>query len=120
MAELAVTVKVSELLARVQHNREQHRKIFDEAVEGFKAAMIEELEARLVRVRAGKLVEMAIRLPVPEDHTIDYDRVIDMLEMHTSEQLEIDAADFANFVRDDWAWKRQFIQTASNYTASAR
>lgn len=120
MAELTVTVRTSELLERVQHNREEHRKIFLEAVEGFRTAMIDELEARLARVRAGKAVEMSIRLPVPEDHTVDYERVLDMLGMHTSDELEIDAADFANFVRDDWAWKRQFIQTASNYTELAR
>lgn len=118
--ELIVKVRKSQLLERVQSNRENHRKIFLDAIDGFRQAMVEELETRLAQVKKGKLVEMSIRLPVPEDHTPDYDQVIEMLEMHTGDELEIDSTDFANYVRDDWAWKRQFIATASNYSTLAR
>lgn len=119
MQDLIVEVDTQELLKRIRENRDKHRAIFESALEGFKTQVIEHLEKRLEQVRKGKVPDLMIRLPQPEDHTEDYDCVIDMLETHTKDTIQISNQEFAMYVRDDWSWKRQFVATASNYTQMA-
>ncbi len=111
------TVKVmkSELLAKIGANREQHRNEFEKALAGYRERCIEELEARLVDLRAGRRFDVAIRLPVPEDHTDDYNRVITMLEMSVDDEIEIYEQEFSQYVMDQWSWKGAFTTTNATY-----
>lgn len=115
-----VTVKKADLVAAVEKNRAGHRKIFEEALDGYKAKQVELLEAQLKRLRAGKrLPMMGYYLPVPEDHTKDYDRVLRMLEMSLFDVVEISQEDFAKYVMDDWEWRRSFLASNSAYSSTA-
>lgn len=114
-----VMVKKPELVAAVEKNRAGHRKIFEEALDGYKAKQVELLEAQLKRLRAGKRLTMSYYLPVPEDHTKDYDRVLRMLEMSLLDVVEISQEDFAKYVMDDWEWRRQFLASNSAYSSTA-
>ena len=78
----AIRVDKDDLLKKVQTNRDAHRGIFEEAVEGYRKRSVEILEEHIQKIKAGKLEEVYVRLPRPSDHTKDYDRVIEMLEMH--------------------------------------
>jgi hypothetical protein len=114
-----VTVKKNDLLAALRQNREAHRDIFEEACEGYQAEAIRLLEEHLQRIRQGKRVQVHVILPVPADHTKDYDRVIRMVEMSVDDEIDLEASDFASYVMDDWRWKRDFLATNSTYSASA-
>lgn len=116
MQELTITANKFDLIGRIQNNRDKHRNIFEKAVTGFREQVIAQLEARLEMIRNGRKVDLSIRLPEPEDHTEDYDRVLDMLEMHRGDTIDISNDEFAMYVRDDWAWKRNWIAGVSNYT----
>lgn len=115
---LTVTVATADLQRRVQANRDKHRALFEEALENYHKQAIKEFESRINRIRHGKEFDTYIRLPVPEDHTEDYDRVLDMLEMHTGSTIEISTEDFARFVRDDWEWKQAWVGNTLSYTSS--
>lgn len=114
--DITIKVETAMLRDRIQENRDKHRMIFEDALDGFRAQVIAQLEARLEQMRNGKMIELAIRLPQPVDHTEDYDRVLDMLDMHVKDTIDISNDEFAMYVRDDWAWKREFAATTSNYT----
>ena len=114
-----VTVDKAQLIGKVQNNRDDHRKIFEEAVEGYKKEGVRLLEEHIERIKKGKLERVYVSLPEPEDHTSDYDRVLKMLEMHTGHEVTIDEDSFASYVMDDWSWKRQFLQTNSAYSVTA-
>jgi hypothetical protein len=73
------------------------------------------LEQRLNEARNGR-IDLVIGLIEPMDQTRDYDRVISMLEMSTEEEIELNHSDFAAYVLDDWAWKRQWVGTNAAYT----
>jgi len=96
-----VTVKKSELLEAMKKNREAHRATFLEAQIGYREDVIKELDSMLAEARDGKKIRRSVALVEPKDHTSDYDRVILMLT-------------------DDWGWKHEFINTASNYTGRSR
>lgn len=111
-----IHVKRNELLKRVTTNRDAHKQEFEKAMRGYEKAVRKWFEERLAEIKEGRnYFETAFRGPVPQNHTEDYDRVIDMLQMEIREELEIDEQQFAQYVRDDWGWKNQFILTNSSY-----
>ena len=114
-----VTVQKGALVKVVQENRGEHRKIFEEAVEGYKKRAVELLEEHIARIKKGKIERVAVSLPVPEDHTADYDRVLKMLDMSVDENVTLDETAFAEYVMDDWGWQRQFLTSSSAYSARA-
>lgn len=114
-----VVVKTDELLDIIRTNRDLHKTIFEEAIVGYRDRVIKELDRRLEDVKAGKPISLTFRLAEPEDHTIDYDRVIKMLEMEVNEEVEIDAASFTQYVMDDWSWKRAWVENSSLYSVTA-
>jgi len=79
-----VKVGKDELLAKLKENRDKHHKIWREALEGYREAVIAALDQRLQEVREGKKVSHVIRLQQPEDHTTEYDEAITMLEGSSS------------------------------------
>lgn len=111
-----VTVKRDELLNVLKGNRDNHRQTFLDAQEGYREDAIKELDAMLAEARSGKRIRRQVQLIEPQDHTRDYDRVIRMLEMCTREEIFISESEFAQYVQDDWGWKRDFITSTAGYT----
>lgn len=114
------TIKKAELLEKITTNRDNHHSIFLQAVEGFQKQAIELLEDKIESLKKGSEIDLWIRLPEPEDRTQDYDRVISMLEMNEGELIELTEQEFANYVMDDWDWKRQWVATNTAYLAQAQ
>jgi hypothetical protein len=115
-----VTVEKADLIEIVTKNRGEHRKIFEQAVEGYKKRAVELLEEHIERIKKGKLEQVRVSLPVPTDHTADYDRVLKMLDMSVDEEITLDESSFAEYVMDDWDWQRQFLTDSSTYSELAR
>lgn len=114
------TVKVirAELLEKLTTNRNNHRNLFLKAQEGYRKAVIEELDRMLEEARSGKPIRRAITLPEPQDHTSEYDRAIQMLTMSVDAHIEIGSEEFDMFVMDNWSWKAMAMASNSRYTNS--
>ena len=113
-----VRVRKDDLLERIKKNRDEHRAIFEEALEGWKKKVIEELEKRYQDAFNGKKFDIAIYLPRPEDHTDEYDTVIELLTMSLDEELELTQQEFANYALDKWKWQAAFLTSSINYGSS--
>jgi hypothetical protein len=105
----------AEFVTKVQHNRDQHRSVFERALEGYRDRWTQELERRLKDVRRGCSVDQSFRLPEPEDHTDDYDRILTMARMQIDDTIELTEDEFAMYVMDQWSWKSSFTSTTSRY-----
>ncbi len=114
-----IKVKKADLLGILRKNRDAHKAVFLEAQEGFRKAVVAALEQRLEVARKGKRVDQYLHLAEPENRTRDYDRTISMLEMDLSDTVELSETDYAQYVLDDWDWKRQFLGTNRAYSSSA-
>lgn len=112
-----VKVSKTELLERVKANRAKHRAIFEDALVGYRAEVIKILDKRLEDAKTGKKINTLISLVEPQDHTADYDAVIDMLEMSLDQAIIIPYHEFRQYVRDEWSWKAQFIQSTAMYNS---
>lgn len=114
-----IRVSKAELLDKLNENQATHRKTFIDAMDAYWPVAEREIKAMLAGVRKGKKPQMP-HLPVPQDHTRDYDRIIAMVSMSQGEYLELSEPEIAQFVMDDWAWKREFVTSTSNYLVMER
>jgi hypothetical protein len=110
-------INKDELLTILRGNMERHRATFERAQEGYRARIIEELDRRLDDARHGRQIDLAFRMPEPEDHTADYEREIRMLELETRSQVRLGMREFDQLVMDRWGWSESFALTSSVYTA---
>lgn len=115
----SVIVHKNELLQTVTANRDGHRALFEEAQVGFRERLIEHLDRMAEDARKGREVEMYINLPVPQDHTKDYDRIIKMVQMSISDEIELSQTEFGMYVMNDFAWRAEFDGTAAAYGVGA-
>lgn len=110
-----VTVKKELLLERVKENREAHSVLTRKAREGFRARAIIELHNQLQRAREGKSFKVNLCLVEPEDHTREYDRLIEMLEFSANDLITLRVRDFRRYVLDEWEWQEEFQSSVTGY-----
>lgn len=116
-----VRVERAALIERIQTNRDDHRKIYEEAMEGWKKAVTEELERMYQDALKGKDYRLRINLVRPDDHTDEYDSVLELLEMSLDDEFELTYQEFNNFVLDKWGWQNDFLTMSASYgSLSAR
>lgn len=114
-----ITVRKDHLIDTITENRKLHRATFLQAQQKFRERVIEALDQRLADARAGKQVELFIRLPEPVDYTDAYDRALDMLAWEVNDQVELDEHAFAELVRNEWSWAKQWAGSTQVYTDGA-
>ncbi|HLP82099.1 MAG TPA: hypothetical protein VK141_08975, partial [Nitrosomonas sp.] len=107
------TVKIerTKLLKEVIKNRANHKKEYDEAMQGYRELVIEALSEKLEDAKKHEDITHYIDLDRPENHLREYDRVIRMLEMSVDKVIELQANEFAQYVTDEWSWKESFVTT---------
>jgi hypothetical protein len=113
--DITITVKKDDLLGRLKDNRSSHRDLYEQAFDGYCKLMREELEERLSRIGARRAIDPYLRHQAPEDHTGDYDDVIEMLCMAIGNEVELTQTQFRCYVKDDWGWKRQWTASTAAY-----
>lgn len=114
-----IRVKKSHLLLALQENRDEHREEFAKAQTRYRERVIEALDTNLASAKAGRKIITYIRLPVPEDHTEDYDAAIEALEWEVADEVELDQREFNTLVRNQWSWAEAFASNTQAYTTGA-
>lgn len=112
---MKVKVNKGDLLKVLKENREIHRSLFLEALEGYREEVIKLLTINLDNVKAGKKIVTFLQLPVPKDQTSEYDQIIRMLEMSVDEDFELEDHEFKCYVSDEWSWKEAVTMSNSQY-----
>lgn len=110
-----ITVNKNALVETLRQNRNVHRDVFIAAQDAYRVAMIAELDRALEEARAGKQIKRAFSLPVPEDHTADFDTAIEMLEWHQGDTVELGHYEFQQYVQNQWGWRASFAANTESY-----
>lgn len=113
-----VRLNKDELEVIVRKNRDKHRKIFEEAIEGYRKRVIKRLEQMVQNAKDGKKVDTYVNMVQPEDHTKDYNQVLEMLELSVDDTIELSHQDFARYVQDRWEWSGKFANDSVSYVSS--
>jgi carboxypeptidase C (cathepsin A) len=119
MAGMPDIVKVEKeaLLQKLRANRDGHRAVFLKALDGFQKEVVQQLDRALADAKTGQRYRTYFNLPEPQDHTRDYDRVIEMIGMSVDDVIELNEYEFTQYVQDDWGWKPDFIDSTESYLA---
>ena len=112
--------KKASLLEKIKENRESHRRIFLEALDGYRRKASAILENNLKDLRENRKISSVIKIPVPKDQTRQYDRVISMLENTIQDEIELTGLEYGRYVQDDWEWKEEFLISNATYSETAR
>ena len=112
-----VRLQKAKLLEIIHKNRAEHHAIFLEAQKKYREVAIKLLDRQLAAAREGKpfLLREFIALVQPVDHTADYDRAIQMLELSVDDVITLSTMDFSNLVQDQWQWTQQWATSTSRY-----
>ena len=114
----SVKINKKELLVIVRANKEKHVKEYNESVVDYKAAAIKVASEHVELAKTGELAKIARikAMPAaPVSYEKEYDRAIRMLELSVEKEIEIEDDVFNQLVLDEWAWKHQFVASASLY-----
>lgn len=112
-----IRVNKADLLTKLQTNRQEHREIFKKAQAAYREQMIEELDRALREARQGGKIVRGFTLPVPEDHTDDFDTAIEMLGWELEDEVELGLHEFKQYVQNEWGWQRSFHSNTVSYVA---
>lgn len=113
----AIEVNKADLEQALRVNRDEHVTIYQKALEAYKVKVRAWLEDNLAYIEAGEFdkVRRTCPYPTPEEHTEDFQRVIDMLgwDIHTT--YELNERDFQCYVQNEWDWNRSFMANTAAY-----
>lgn len=113
-----IIVNKTQLLEALRINRTKHVDIFQQAIEKYREQAIVRFEEYIAQIKAGKSVPRALPLPMPEEHTDDYDRAIQMLEWHLEADVSVTEQEFRQYVQDQWGWYHSFAANSASYTTA--
>lgn len=113
-----ITVDKNDLIATLRDNMENHRELFEKAQVVYRARMVEELDRALEEARTGGTIKRAFALPIPEDHTSDFETAIQMLEWELGDQVILQRYEFEQYVMNQWGWRASFAANTQSYVVS--
>jgi hypothetical protein len=116
---LKIMVNRLELIKTIEANRDKFKEDYDLAKKGFKIELRKELEKKLKALDDGKKVDLSFKNRKPESHLGDYLEILEMLEMSTSVEVELDQKSFKQYVKNEWDWAKFWSLSNSSYLLSA-
>jgi hypothetical protein len=111
-----VTVDREELLARLVVNRTKHKTMYVEAVAGFKDQARRTLEKALAGCTGKE--DVLVHLSAPQNMTGAYDTVIEMLQMHKGDTIDLSASEFRKLAQDKWDWTDSWLSSNRGYSGT--
>jgi hypothetical protein len=116
----AIRVNKAELTSILETNMQQHSATVEKATAIFRQRVQEKLDDAIRTVKKGKPIGrdvLFIALPIPEDHTVDYERALGMLRLSLDDEIKLGEADYRRLVMDEWEWQNTFAANTTSYLA---
>lgn len=110
-----IKVNKDQLVKTLKKNRKKHREMFIKAQEVYRTQMIAELDRALDEAKNGGRIVRMFSLPVPEDHTDDFDTAIQMLEWDKGSSVLLSQREFKTYVQNEWGWQASFAANTASY-----
>jgi hypothetical protein len=114
-----IVVDKERLVSALRESRDKHEREYQEAYDGFVKKYADLLKKKIGKAEAGAEIgprDTYIDLEVPENHTEDYTRALDMLSWHEGDSIDLSTQEYKNYIEDDWAWTGKFRKDLSSYT----
>lgn len=113
---MKIIMLTEEVLKLLYAHAKNHKLVFVKQMDGWKKDM--EDYSRLMVLWAHNELGNTGRPeepPKPVKYTKEYDRLIDMMEHHADEYIELDEEDYKNVIKDEFGWKAHFMANSTRY-----
>ena len=110
-----IIIEKEKLLPIVKENKLKHDNIYNSAVEGYWQKCEEKLTKQLEKIKKHEKIDDYLGLAFPENHTNDYETVIQMLELGAENRIELTNIEFNAYVRNQWSWRNSFLGLNTSY-----
>jgi hypothetical protein len=117
-----ITVRKVDLVAKVTENRDLHVAAHSAALDGWRQTVKDALREAVPAFERDEdlsAFNFAYKYAKPASFVDEYDRVLEMLEWETADDIRLSEDDFRHFIQDDWDWSKSFKMSSSQYTATA-
>ena len=114
-----IRISKQKLLTKLKENKEEHEKMYEMALSGWREQVVIRLEQALYNAMKAIEYETDLELEPPTEHLGDYSEIIDRVEWNEEEVISLDLYEFNHFVRDSWDWMPDFLNTAYHYSSSS-
>lgn len=113
-----VKVEKTKLLEHLKKNRKRHLKEHKEAVAGWRTKCYDAAREEADRLERDEEPNLQIytNLPKPQSFEKEYDNAIAMMEWERSDLIELEFAQFKQWVRDEWNWSPVFAASNRAYS----
>ena len=128
VSDRKIPVKVEDLLETMRENREEHERIYKEAVVGYRTQCVNELRETLEGANQcfkqgdgfADLTHVQCLRP-PVEHLQVYDEALQMFEWGEWKEgmVELDIDEFRSYVLDEWSWMDSFLTSSSTWSEQA-
>lgn len=115
-----VTIKKDDALRIIRQNKEDHKKIYEDGMVGYKQELKEILEKKMALLEKGEYASPHIRISPPSIHIEEYNSVIKMLELSVDEEVTLDSRQFRELIMDKWNWQRDFLKSNAKFSMTAQ
>ena len=95
-----IKVRKAELLEKIKANKNKHIETFNKAIVAYKEEALKQLAEQTVRVNDGKL-DARLNLITPVNNSEEYDKLLLMFEMEVEDIVELEQAEFNQYVHDE-------------------
>jgi len=113
-----VRVNKGELIQIITENKRKHRDLFSKAFDGYRLECIAILTENLNSLQKGICRAVIFHEQAPEDHSEDYNTVLNMLNMSTDSIIELTHQEFQQYVEDNWNWRERWAASNMKYYAA--
>lgn len=106
------------LIDILKENHKKHVAVYEEAVDGYWDETAKILHEALDKINKRHLPsdkEVNLYFPFPKNYSSDYQSAIEMLELSIDSTITLTAAEFQQYVKDNWTWSKTFSVTNSMY-----
>lgn len=110
-----VRINKGDLVEKLTANRKNHRAQFEKAFEGYRQECIKLLTENLNLLKDGRNIVVKFYEQAPEDHTDDYDTILNMLNMSVDTSIELTHQEFQQYVEDNWNWRENWAASNMKY-----
>lgn len=109
-----ITVKKSNLIAKIKENKENHIVEYERAVEAYKREAKRQLEAQMKALKNGSL-SVKVNLVAPVNKTEEYDKIASMFEWEQADIVILSQGEFNEYVLDETSFAREAKMLNSTY-----
>lgn len=126
---MLIQMETKTVLELLKDHKEKHIQEFSEQMQGWKKAM-EQFAVELSEwkdsisddIFAQSDKDTRKQRPVEPQRPIsfvkDYDKLIELVEHHVGDKVEIEQYEFDQIVKDEFGWKGQFLSNSALYSNS--